>query len=306
MNKWRDIYDSKESKNPWKHPPSAPLYLDVEPTNCCNFNCSFCVGKQQMKRPKGYMDFNLFKEICIQAYNIGVKGIRFLRWGEPLLHPNILEMVKLAKEYGMLTHITTNGSKLDNNMIVNLNMYLDSIIISMQGTNEREYKTFRGNNYEKILKNIEHYKELRDSCNDETYIIISTTITDESKEEIKAFKDRMLLYADDVSIGYTWFKRLENKEPVKDLIERAKKLPHYFKCQEVMVKLSIDWDGTVSPCCLDYDQQLTVGNIKNNTLMELWESEQTKAIRTLLTNKRQDIFTLCRTCELNYDFRGKE
>ena len=72
-----------------------------------------------------------------------------------------------------------------------------------------------------------------------------------------------------------------------------------------MNKLSIDWDGTVSPCCLDYDQQLSIGNINKDNLLDLWNSEELKAIRTLLANKRQDVLLLCSTCELNYPFRGK-
>jgi len=305
-NKWRDVYDSKQSKNPWKYPSNFPLYLDVEPTNWCNFNCSFCVGKQQMTRPKGYLDLNMFKDICKQAKNMGVLGIRFLRWGEPLLHPNILEIIKIAHEHGLLTHITTNASMLNSNMSSKLLPYLDSIIISMQGTNEDEYKKFRGNNFDKLFKNIEWLKHDRDTSGDHTYITISTTITDETEEQVQSFKDTWKPYCDDITVAYTWFKRLENKNPVKDEIKRATKLLHRFKCQEVMIKLSIDCDGSVSPCCLDYDQQLSIGNIKDNTLKELWESEQTKAIQTLLTNKRQDIFTLCNTCELNTGFRGKE
>ncbi len=137
------------------------------------------------------------------------------------------------------------------------------------------------------------------------YISISTTVTDETEEEIDKFKQKWGAVADHVGIGYTWFKRLKNKEPVKDLVKRAKKLPHTFKCQEVMVKLSIDWDGSVSPCCLDYDGQLTVDNIKERNLKDIWESQEVGAIRTLLNHKKQDMFVLCQTCELNYNFRGK-
>ena len=83
LNKWREVYDSKESKNPWKYPSEAPLYLDIEPTNRCNFKCKFCVAHAgtQMKRKKGFLDLDLFENICNQAKNIGVKGVRFLRWG---------------------------------------------------------------------------------------------------------------------------------------------------------------------------------------------------------------------------------
>jgi radical SAM protein with 4Fe4S-binding SPASM domain len=305
INPWRKVYDSNQSKDPWKYGiPEFALYLDIEPTNYCNFNCSFCVSKQA-ERKRGYMSDETFNRICEQGKKYGTKGIRFLRWGEPLLHSNISNMIKKIHDYGLLSHITTNGSLLTKDLSKKLiDSGLDSIIISMQGLNKEEYKKLRGNNYNKVIEGLNNLLEARGNKSN-PYITISTTITDETQEEVNAFKDKWLKRVDDVSVVYTWFKRLENKQPVLNLIERAKELPHLFRCQEVMVKLSIDWDGMISPCCLDYDQQLSVGNIYKDDLMDVWKSENVKAIRTLLSNKRQDLFTLCRTCELNYSFRGK-
>jgi len=308
INPWREIYDSAKSRDPWKYGvPDFALYLDVEPTNHCNFNCKFCVSKQA-KRPRGYMDMDLYREICRQGQKYGTRGIRFLRWGEPLLNRNMVDMVDIATKHNLLTQITTNGSLLTEDMASGLvHAGLSTIIVSMQGLNEAEYTRFRGDNYDKTIQGLKNLCDFRDKNGYlNPYIVISTTITDENEEDIEKFKEKWKKVVDDVSVGYTWFKRLKNKEPIKDYISRAKVLPHYFRCQEVMIKLSIDWDGTVSPCCLDYDQQLSVGNMKDNTLMELWLSPQVKAIRTLLSQKRQDMFALCQTCELNYGFRGQE
>jgi radical SAM protein with 4Fe4S-binding SPASM domain len=305
-NPWRNVYDLKSSKDPWKNGiPKFALYLDIEPTNHCNFNCAFCVSKQS-KRKRGYMSEEIFNKICEQGKKYGTTGIRFLRWGEPLLHPSIADMIKTTSSNGLLSHITTNGSLLTKELSKKLvENGLDSIIISMQGLEKYEYTKLRGNNYDKMIDGLNNLLEARGNKK-LPYITISTTITNESKNEVDDFKKKWLEKVDNVSVGYTWFKRLENKKPVINFIDRAKKLPHLFKCQEVMVKLSIDWDGTISPCCLDYDQQLSIGNIHKDDLMTIWNSDDVNAIRTLLSNKRQDMFTLCRTCELNYDFRGKE
>ncbi len=166
INPWRKIYDLPESVNPWEFLSEGTsidfaLYLDVEPTNHCNMNCAFCVAKQQMKRPKDYMDIKLFEEICKQAEKFGSKGIRFLRWGEPLLHKQIDKMIIMAKDHKQLTHITTNGFFLDDNMCVKLiEAGLDSIIISMQGTNEGEYSKLRGSQFETIADNVERLRKI--------------------------------------------------------------------------------------------------------------------------------------------------
>lgn len=306
-NPWRKVYDSPSSKDPFIHGvPWFALYLDIEATNFCDFDCVFCVNKQ-MTRKKGFMDLDLYEDICNQAQSYNCKGIRLLRWGEPLLHKGIVEMVKIAKSHKLLTHITTNGYLLDENLSEQLiQKGLDSIIISMQGTTPEEYAKFRGDNYERVKKNIIGLMRARNSTNRKNpYVTVSTTVTDESDKEINRFVKHWKERVDDVCWGYTWFRRLKDKSDVKELIKRAKKLPHRFKCIEVQNKLSIDWDGTVSICCLDYDQQLSIGHVSDN-LMWLWKSPQAQAIRTLLSQKRQDLFVLCSVCELNYSFRGKD
>lgn len=307
INPWRKVYDCPQSVDPWKNGvPDFALYIDVEPTNNCNFNCSFCVRKQ-MKRQIGYMDIRLFDKICMQAEQYGCKGIRFLRWGEPLLHPNIIDMVKIAKDHNLLTHITTNGNCWDEKRCCNLiNSGLDSIIISLQGTTPEEYVHIRNSDYDKIYNNILCLYNIRNSMNKyNPHIAISTTITDENELQINNFKQKWENIVDHIGIGYTWFKRLKNKDGIEDLVNRSRELPHLFKCQEVMVKLSIDWDGTISPCCLDYDQQLSIGNVAKDDLLDVWKSKDIISIRNLLSNKKQDMFVLCSTCELNYSFRGK-
>lgn len=261
-----------------------------------------------MNRPKGYMDLNLFKKICEEASKYDCRGVRFLRWGEPFLHPNFIDFIKIAKEYELLTHVTTNGYQLDETTDKEVVLAgLDSIIISMQGTNEEEYSKLRSGSYAELKHKIEELYKIRVSlgCSN-PFITISTTLTNESQEDLDEFKYVWKDIADDVSVGYTWFKRLKDKSKVQDLISRSQKLVHKFKCQEVMIKLSIDWDGVVSPCCLDYNQQLSVGKFPERSLISLWNSAEVQAIRNLLTRKQQDLFVLCSTCELNYSFRGEE
>jgi radical SAM protein with 4Fe4S-binding SPASM domain len=308
-NPWRAVYDLPESIDPFIYGvPAAPLYLDIEPTNHCNMECLFCTGQQQGKRSRGFMDFNLFIDIVEMAYAAGVKGIRFLRWGEPLLSPKLFDMIKLVKSFGMLTHVTTNGKLLTVENITKLiDSGLDSIIVSFQGVDDAGYREMRKESSENIVSNLMNLKNMRDKTHaKKPHIAVSTTVTDENKAAIRQFEESMMMYADHVGVGYTWFKRLNDRSAVKDIVPRAQKLTHNFKCIEVMNKVSIDWDGIVSPCCLDYDQQLTIGDIKKNTLMEIWTSQNLKAIQHLLQHKQQDLFVLCSTCELNYDFRGKK
>ena len=70
----------------------VPAYLDVELTNCCNIRCNMCpVGSGTMKRPKGFMSEEVFTRIVENIKKYPIQGIRFIRWGEPMLHPNFFD-----------------------------------------------------------------------------------------------------------------------------------------------------------------------------------------------------------------------
>jgi len=307
VNPWREIYDSKQSVNPFKYGlPKFALYIDVEPTNDCNFDCKFCV-RQQMKREIGYMNIDLIEKIAEQAERYGSKGLRFLRWGEPLLNKHIVDFVKITKKHNLLTHITTNGSLLTKKISKELiEAGLDSLIVSFQGLDKNEYTNLRGNHYDRVVNNLKNFIEIRNKSKvGNTWVHLSTTVTDETEDEINSFKKKWENVVDSVGVGYTWFRRIKDKSGIKDYVERQKPLPHYFRCIEVMTKLSIDWDGSVSPCCLDYDREMTVGNIKKDDLLDIWNSDVVNAIRTILSHKRQDLLKMCSVCELNYSFRGK-
>ena len=108
-NPFRKIYDSEEFKSILQRKeniPKFPFLVDVELTNHCNLKCIFC-GQQAMTRPKGFMSEN-FKKIVNECSQYNTP-IRFIRWGEPFLHPNIIEFSKYVKSKGLLLHITTNG-----------------------------------------------------------------------------------------------------------------------------------------------------------------------------------------------------
>jgi MoaA/NifB/PqqE/SkfB family radical SAM enzyme len=63
------------------------------------------------------MDYSLFKEIIDDAVNIGVKRIRLFLHGEPMLHPEIVEMIAYIKSKDLFVNITTNGMRLDHEKI---------------------------------------------------------------------------------------------------------------------------------------------------------------------------------------------
>ncbi len=81
--------------------------------------------------------------------------------------------------------------------------------------------------------------------------------------------------------------------------------PFRNRCSEVYTELSVNWDGSVSACCADFDKKLVVGHV-NDSLCNVWNhSEKLRLIRRMLDCGMHDSFLLCSMCRSNYGFKGK-
>ena len=280
-NPFRQIYESKEFNN---RNSLMPQMVDIELTNHCNLRCKMC-DRQRMNRLRGYMPEHIYCKLVdeCQKYKI---PLRFIGWGEPFLHPKIIDYLEYAKP--LLLHITNNGQIITERQMRDLvRIGLDSIIFSMQGATKKGYEEMRiGADYDKLIKNILKLIEIRGN-KEKPFIHVSSTMTNESRDEVGAF------------VSY-WNSKVDSEGFGKTVFHERKEYTDYRPCSEVYQKLTIKWDGQISACCADYDNTLVIGNMKDNTLKEVWNGEQMKAIRTLLLNNRFRNLTLCKECQYAY------
>lgn len=310
-NPFRKIYDSKNYKTVLRRkerPEDFPYLVDVELTNHCNLNCLFC-GQQVMKRPKGFMDEKVFKKIADECAKFSTP-IRLIRWGEPFLHPKIIDFCRYAKSKNLLLHITNNGLAIkESDMWALVEMGLDSLIFSFQGADKEGYELMRNNKfYDNLAANVLKFVEIRGKKK-KPFIHISSTMLNEPPEKINKFVKYWGGIVDSVGVGSTNLSRLSRNQ-IKSL-EVAKKLNGlknqetvekiYRPCTEVYQKLSVDWDGKVTCCCNDFDNFLTVGNINQSSLHYIWHnSRDLKIFRELLDKEKFKSLTLCSTCYHTY------
>ncbi len=237
--------------------------------------------------------------------------IRLIRWGEPMLHPKLIDFIKKLKSIGSLAHINTNGSLLNERVIDELlDIPLDSIKFSFQGVDRKSYSEMRNIDFFDELMEIVKLFYVKRGERAKPFIHISTTITYETAEQVKSFRERIEDSVDLVSIGRTVLEHIDvsevrlgkdETEMLKHLKEQETVVKKHPECPEVFDKLSINWDGTVSACCADYDNMMLVGDLKTNSLQEIWRSKSMTHYRTMLADMRHDELAICRTC---YDYHG--
>jgi MoaA/NifB/PqqE/SkfB family radical SAM enzyme len=295
------------SRNPGKI-GDFPVCLDIELTNHCNLKCLMCpTGAGASTRERGFMSDETYEKIIAGLRGRSV-GLRFIRWGEPTLHPKLAEYIKTARGEGHICHINTNGVLCDAAMSENLLASgLDSVKFSFQGTDERSYQEMRqGGGFTSLIKNIETLHRLRGG-HESPYIHVSTTTARETDEDIKLFEERMSKICDLVTVGRTNFEFVDAEHAdtltgarkalfaeLKSKQAAVKKRPEV--CYEVFGKLSVDWDGKVTACCGDYNAEMTVGDVARNTIGEIYNSGGIERYRRILSRREYDKIRLCSFC----------
>lgn len=247
------------------------LKIYIEITNVCNLNCSFC---DKTNREKAFISVVDFKTI-LEKINNYTDLIALHVKGEPLLHPDLKEILNLIDEYGLKANITTNATILKKKMDIILNSKsIRQINISLHSAEQNNLSK------EQYLKDI---FECVDNIKAKTNIIISYRLW--NLKDIKKNK-----------INENILEELGNKYEFNDIIEKAKvqdflelekniflnqdiefKWPNLQadiiskngKCYGLRNQLAILVNGDVVPCCLDGNGDIVLGNIFNNNLDEI-------------------------------------
>jgi len=244
--------------------------INIELTSRCNKNCWMC-GRRKRERLYGNqnygdMDFELI-EMIAEEVPPGIV-IAFHNNGEGLLYPRFGEAVKLFSHCH--TYIVTNGLLLYRKAFEIIDN-LDIISISIIQDEEKNIKIEQKEILKKFLK-------IKGDKKPSVTLRFVGDVDEEYYEEFDLMKVRRLLHAPEGSIGF----------------KRPPTIPEHGVCQDLLNRLAIDRYGNVSTCVrFDPDGELILGNIKENSLLELWNSEKRKWIIELQIQGRRNEIPFC-------------
>lgn len=137
--------------------------LYIEPTSKCNLNCKMCFRNTWIDEELGNMTMETFNN-AINTMPSGVEKIFFGGMGEPLFHPNIIEMVKIASSKVKEVELLTNGTLLNEEMSKKLlEAGMTMLWISIDSLESEGYEKIRVNSkLDKIIANIKIFNKLRE------------------------------------------------------------------------------------------------------------------------------------------------
>jgi len=283
-------------------PLDTPFTLIIAPTHVCNLTCKYCIQaiwkekKQIEKRP--FIQLSLVEKVVEEAKGFPhrIKDVSLTSLGEPLLHKNLPDIVKILKNADITDRVQffTNGTLLTRELSSKLiDAGLDEIRFSLQGLNNKKYKdvTNADVDFNNIVKNIRFFYENKGDC--KMYIKIADIALDnEDKMFYDIFGDicdriyieKIIPLFKGVSYSFLNEANAENKYAEHHL--------NYNVCPNCFYTLTVLPNGNVLPCCNLYDPP--IGDAYKENIVDIWNGEKRKSV--LLHQLRNETDVNCIDC----------
>jgi len=252
----------------------------------------------------------LFEKVILQSKSY-LSWLHLYFQGEPFLNPRFLEMVKFADRQKVFTSTSTNAHYLSKE---NVNGILESglkqLIVSMDGITQEVYQQYRvGGSLEKVQKGLELLiSERNKSKQSFPRVILQFLVTGQNEHQIPALKSwAELMKVDELQLKTTQIYEYEKGSelipsdlgysryiPTGDGRWRLKKKLDN-KCWRMWQGAVVTWDGQVVPCCFDKDASHVMGELKSQSLIDVWTSSPYQDFRSQLLEDRSQI-EICRNC----------
>jgi radical SAM protein with 4Fe4S-binding SPASM domain len=240
-----------------------PKSIEIETINRCNGLCSFCpINKNLDERDLTIMDENLFKKILSQLKEINYSGnIGLYSNNEPFLDKRIVRFIKMAKEAlpNAYHFLFTNGTILTLENFVDVMDYLDLLIID---------------NYNDDLEMIAPVKKIYDYCLEHNEY--------QKKVEIDLRLQNQILFSrGGEAKNRKRFNRMKSS------------------CVTPFNQMVIRPSGEVSLCCNDALGKMTLGNLNNESFLDVWYGEKYTKIREKFHQQKyaRENLELCKNCD---------
>jgi MoaA/NifB/PqqE/SkfB family radical SAM enzyme len=289
----------------------APRSVKIEVSPRCNYRCGFCALRTRERQPTADMDFGMFQRITTEMREAGVEEIGVFYLGESFMNAGLLaDCIRHCKAVGFpYVFLTTNGSLCTQDALSAVfEAGLDSLKFSCNAADAEQFRSIVGvtaKYFRKSVENIRHARRLRDAGGYKCGIYASSIRYDgEQQAKMEAFlAENVLPYVDQhywlplYSMGSIATEREKELgyKPTAGNQGRLGALREPLPCWSAFTEGHVRADGGLSLCCFDSDGRFTVGDLRNTSFMEAWNSEDFQRIRA--AHLAKDVSgTVCAEC----------
>lgn len=268
--------------------PYSRVYVEI--TNLCNRNCTFCPGTVREPRMMTVAEFE-----AVAKRLVGVTGYLYYHlMGEPLTHPGLPEMLRIAARLGFKSQITTNGTLLPERGQALIDAKVHKVNLSVH--------SFEEGSSEDYVNYIQGCLDFADRAS-RAGIIVVLRLWNQGHD---AGRNISTIGLTREKFPWDWQKeprgiRIQDKLYLEygdrfawpDM--EAEEGGGSVFCYGLRDHFSILSDGTVVPCCLDHNGDIRLGNVFDQPIEEILNSPRAKAMRDGFSC-RKAAEELCRKC----------
>lgn len=271
--------------------PAVPVQIDLELNGGCNMACPFCThGYERIRNVR--MPRRIFEDLIGQALDMGVRSLKLNYINEPMLRPDLEELIRWSRDAGMLNiYFVTNGSLLKpHRRRALLESGLTKLFVSLDAVTAETYGRQRLNGqFERIVENVEAFiRERRDRWLTHPIILVSFLINRLNQHETEQFRARWADRADVVS-----FQRM-NEVPGRQTGLTVDHTDPPHGCKFPLKQIVVTHRGDILPCCKLAGKELRVGNVADMSLREAWD--RLRWLRELHVEGRWAEHPVCSRC----------
>lgn len=284
-----------------------PPLMYIDPINYCNLHCPLCpTGRGVLGRKRGKMPFSLFQRLVDEIAG-RVYFLNLYNWGEPLLHPQIFDMVEYATSKGLSVRISSNLNRLTPEQAkLMVESGLEELLVDLDGATQETYEKYRiGGNLASVVNNIRSIVSAKKKLNT-PYPLITARVLLNNYNWSEIQQIRTLAW--DLGVDRFWvapiYVDMSRPDDIEKWIGKDRRVRESNptdrprKCDQLWRNLTVSWDGGVFPCCWFHQEEYDFGNVLNDgSLLEIWNNTRFIQSRRFITGKTDlPPDTMCGQC----------
>ena len=308
-----------------------PGALLIDITNRCNAKCVWCPNPDLTH--VGAMDMDVYRKI-IDDYGSRGGVLTFGTFGEPLMDKHMKERIEYLKRYPKIhkIEVLTNGFFLNDKMVPLLIEHGVGVDISLDELDKQTFEDVKKMSFDVVRNNIVAFLEMNSKAarpvpvniRIKTLKTVEETLEQELFKIIASHDCSIVLNSIDDNIISNWAGKLDKEAFIKEYeISSPDKTRYTHKrfnqtnvapCTQLWKWMVVYWDGKVVLCCADMFSRSIVGDLKLNSITEIWNGPDLKKLRGQMVNRKRFEVPICQDCDIHlswhnlneyYDSNGK-
>ncbi|HEV8376612.1 MAG TPA: radical SAM/SPASM domain-containing protein [Candidatus Polarisedimenticolia bacterium] len=284
--------------------PRFPRNIQIQTQTGCNADCVFCpYGATAGSQPKGRMEWSLFEKIIDESALYRVRRISPYLMNEPFVDAQIFDRIRYINRVNPRARVvlTSNGSLLTPPMVekvLELGAGIHELAISVQGIDSEAYeRTMRGGlRLERTLANVDHLIQAmrrRRMTRPAIWITMVDTGLINARRALEYWRSR------GVHARCTMLENRGGNIPDAESMAHHPQMDYFSDCTRLFKQAYIKFNGDLVLCCTDYEARIVLGNVREQSLFQVWNGERATEIRRKFLTGRIGEISLCSVCKVD-------